>query len=62
MLPSLNGTLPESVIPQENNSPLTLYMYTFSLFFLSFLEMYFHEKLNFMKFMYRTLHETAVLL
>ena len=25
MLPSLDGTMPESVISQENNSPLTLY-------------------------------------
>ena len=27
MSPSLDGTMPESVISQENNSPLTLYMY-----------------------------------
>ena len=26
MSPSLDGTLPESVISQENNSPLTLYI------------------------------------
>ena len=26
MLPFLDGTLPESVISQENNSPLTLYI------------------------------------
>ena len=26
MSPSLDGTLPESVIPRENNSPLTLYI------------------------------------
>ena len=26
MSPSLDGTLPESVIPQDNNSPLTLYI------------------------------------
>ena len=27
MPPSLDGTVPECVIPQENNSPLTLYIY-----------------------------------
>ena len=27
MSPSLDGTLPKSEIPQENNSSLTLYMY-----------------------------------
>ena len=26
MLPSRDGTLPESVMPQENNSPLTFYI------------------------------------
>ena len=26
MSPSLDGTMPESVISQENNSPLTLYI------------------------------------
>ena len=26
MSPSLDGTLPESVISQENNTPLTLYI------------------------------------
>ena len=26
MLPSLDGTVPESVISQDNNSPLTLYI------------------------------------
>ena len=34
MSPSLDGTMPESVISQENNSPLTLYIefHNFSFF------------------------------
>ena len=33
MLPSLDRTMPESVISQENNSPLTLYIEFHNLFF-----------------------------
>ena len=39
MPPSLDGTLPESVMPQKNNSPLTLYI-DFYILILVFLDIY----------------------
>ena len=45
MSPSLDGTLPEYVISQEDNSPLTLYIY-FHFFFLSWLSIVLLIKFN----------------
>ena len=41
MLPSLDGTMPESVISEENNSPLTLYtaFYNFIFYWISIVQL-----------------------
>ena len=50
MSPSLDGTMPESVISQENNSPLTLYI-KFHSFFSSWISI-----VQLIKFNYKCMH------